>query len=82
MNHGRCINCWWYQAVRGRGCKTTPLGLVENLGGGKCYMHNSGTGEKVDYSLVDGSSYCPDYYNRKRGNWEQGKTLEEWINED
>ena len=41
-------------------------------------MHNSDEGH---YTTVDGDSYCPDYYNRKRGNKEQKMTLEQWINE-
>ena len=81
MNHGYCINCWWYQAIKGRGWITTQKGIVEHLGNGKCYMHNGGNDVHVDYSFVDGACYCPDYYSRKRGNREMKKTLEEWINE-
>jgi len=38
MNHGRCINCWWYKAMKGRYWITTPKGLIEKLGNGKCYI--------------------------------------------
>jgi hypothetical protein len=58
---------------------TTPKGLVEKLGNGKCYMHNGGNDAHVDYNFVDGDCYCPDYYNRKRGDREQKMTLDEWI---
>jgi hypothetical protein len=43
-------------------------------------MHDGGNDVNVDYSFVEGECYCPDYYNRNRGNREQKKTLEEWIN--
>lgn len=33
-------------------------------------MHNNNIGD---------NSYCPDYYNRERGNKEQKMTLEQWI---
>jgi len=38
-----------------------------------------GFSHHVDYTFVDGDCYCPDYYNRKRGNREQKMTLDEWI---
>ena len=77
MNHGLCINCWWYQLIQGRNYIITNHGLVEKLGCGRCYMHKS---EEGDFTTVEGDSYCPDYYNRKRGNKEQKMTLEEWYN--
>lgn len=68
--------------MKGRFYVTTPKGLIEHLGNGKCYMHNGGNEcNGPDYSFVEGECYCPDYYNRKRGNREQKKTLEEWIYE-
>jgi hypothetical protein len=79
MNHGRCINCWWYKETNGRNWIVTPKGLVEHLGNGKCYMHNGGNDTHVDYSFVEGECYCPDYYNRKQGDREQKMTLNEWI---
>jgi hypothetical protein len=42
-------------------------------------MHNGGNDVHVDYTFVDGDRYCPDYYNRKRGDREQKMTLDEWI---
>lgn len=42
---------------------------------GKCYMHS--VGDHKAYSSEH--SYCPDYYNRKKGNREQKQTLNEWI---
>ena len=77
MNHGYCINCWWYKAIKGRHYIPTKDGLKEKFGNGKCFMHVSDDG---NFSFVDGDSYCPDYYNRKRGNKEQKKTLDEWLN--
>ena len=81
MDFGYCINCWWYKPIKGKHWVVTKKGLVEKLGNGECYMHNGGNSDQVDYTVVDGSCYCPDYYNRKRGNKEQKMTLEEWINE-
>lgn len=77
MIHGYCINCWWYLLVNGQHYVVTKNGLKVNPGSGKCYMHNS---EEGNYTTVQGDSYCPDYYNRKRGNKEQKITLNEWIN--
>lgn len=77
MKHGYCINCWWYLPVKGRHYVVTKNGLKEELGSGKCYMHNSKEG---NYTTTQGDSYCPDYYNRKRGNKEQKVTLNEWLN--
>ena len=37
---------------------------------GYCFYHRNTTKE---------TTYCPDYYNRKNGNKEDG-TLDEWIN--
>ena len=81
MNHGLCINCWWYKAMKDRHWIFTAKGALENLGNGKCYMHNGGNDVDADYKLVDGGCYCPDYCNRKRGNREFGMTLDEWIKE-
>ena len=36
---------------------------------GYCFFHRNATKE---------TTYCPDYYNRKKGNKEEG-TLDEWI---
>ena len=77
MIHGYCINCWWYKLLKGRYYIATNRGLKEKLGNGKCYMHNS---NEWNYTIVDGDCYCPDYYNRKRGNKEQKMTLDEWLN--
>ena len=79
MNHGRCINCWWYKTIKGRHWITTNSGLVENLGNGKCYMHNGGNDTDADYTFVGGDCYCPDYCNRKEGDREEKMTLDEWI---
>lgn len=76
MNHGRCVNCYWYKTIKGRHYTLTNFGLKEKLGNGKCFMHVSDVG---NFSFVDGDSYCSDYYNRKRGNQEQNKTLDEWL---
>ena len=50
--------------------------LKESLGRGCCYMH---VDNETPFSNVDGDSYCPDYYNRKRGDKEQKMTLQQWI---
>ena len=33
MNHGRCINCWWYKAMKGRHWITicTTEGMISML---------------------------------------------------
>lgn len=71
-NHGYCVNCWWYYPLKNPHYKICEGKLVHCEGNGRCYMHN---GDKDKFILVDGSSYCPDYYNRKRSK----KTLEDWI---
>lgn len=76
MNHGYCINCWWYQFITGRHYVPTMYGLKEMLGNGKCYMQTSDDG---NFTRVKGDSYCPDYLNRKKGDKIQKMTLEEWI---
>ena len=76
MNHGKCINCWWYLSIKGRNYIVTNSGIKEKFGSSKCYMHN---GDVDDFTTVEGDSYCPDYYNRKRGNKEQKMTLGDWI---
>lgn len=77
MNHGNCINCWWFKAIKNRSHIYTDDGLKVMLGYGKCYMLTSDVG---NYSVVNDNSYCPDYYNRRRGNKEQNITLDEWLN--
>lgn len=42
-------------------------------------MHNGGNDFDLDFSFVDGESYCPDYINRTQGNREQKTTLYNWI---
>ena len=41
--------------------------VTENTG--KCYYQ---------FSITKETSYCPDFYNRKKGN-KEGETLEDWI---
>lgn len=79
MNHGKCINCWWYCPIKGHHYIQSKTGLSEKLGYGKCYMHNGGNDFDLDFSFVDGESYCPDYINRTQGNREQKTTLYNWI---
>lgn len=76
MNHGKCINCWWYQAIHGRHFIPTMFGLKEKFGNGKCYMQNSDEGI---FTRVEGDSYCPDYLNRGKGDRIQRMTLDEWL---
>ena len=77
MNHGYCINCWWYKSIKGKHYIITNRGLRERFGNGKCYMHNS---EDGNFTNIEGDSYCPDYLNREHGNKVQKMTLEEWLN--
>ena len=63
MNHGYCVNCWWYQVMQSPFWTVTKLGLIEKKGKGRCYMHNGDTGP---FTEVEGDSYCPDYTNRKK----------------
>lgn len=69
-NHGYCKNCWWWKTFH----TAMPHQVDET---GKCYMHS--VGGSPEYTSEH--SYCPDYYNRKKGNMEQKQTLEEWIKE-
>ena len=78
-NHGYCKNCWWYKETHTE--KYAVLnGRIQRIDGsaGRCYMQN---GDGTPYKEVIGSSYCPDYINRKKGNRIGKQTLEEWINE-
>ena len=68
-NHGYCKNCWWWKSLN------AAMPLESEIG--QCYMHSVG-GHK---EYLSERSYCPDYYNRKKGNREQKQTLEEWIKE-
>lgn len=62
MNHGYCENCWWWEPIK-FDLKEAKWVL------GVCWMWSNNQQNK---------SYCPDYWNRKRGNKEHG-TLEEWV---
>ncbi|MBP5457592.1 MAG: hypothetical protein J6Y37_13965 [Paludibacteraceae bacterium] len=62
MNHGYCENCWWWEPIR-FDVKKAKYVL------GVCWSLNS--------QMAD-NGYCPDYYNRKLGNKENG-TLEDWV---
>ena len=50
MNHGKCMNCWWF--------KENPMNDT-----GNCYMQNDSQGH--NYKEVSRYGYCPDYTNRK-----------------
>lgn len=68
-NHGYCRNCWWWKEI-------FAIGIVSSLKRkGQCWMH---CGDNIPYSVKEEDSYCPDYYNRKRGDKEDG-TLDDWI---
>ena len=69
-NHGYCKNCWWWKPLH----MAMPCQVDET---GKCYMHSLGDSQEYTSEC----SYCPDYYNRKKGNREQKQTLEDWIKE-
>ena len=81
MNHGYCINCWWYKAMTNKHAFLASEGITTDWGKGRCYMHNAGNEDEYgnDYKIVAGDCYCPDYCNRARGNKELKMTLEEWI---
>lgn len=68
-NHGKCKNCWWWKPPT---IDYTELSKVID-GTGKCYMQS--TCNCLHYTTAN--SYCPDYWNRKKGDKEE--TLEEWI---
>ena len=76
MNHGYCINCWWYLAIKGRHFINTNDGLKIKHGYGRCYMHDSDEGK---FTTVEGDCYCPDYYARRRGDKEMKMTIQQWI---
>lgn len=62
MNHGYCKNCWWWEPIK---FDVTQAKYVM----GVCWCWKN--------QMAD-NGYCPDYYNRKRGNKENG-TLEDWV---
>ena len=68
-NHGYCKNCWWYKQTKFSGYKIESGKLIEIIGEGFCYMHSNNTTD---------NSYCPDYWNRIKGNKTDG-LLEDWI---
>lgn len=69
-NHGYCKNCWWWKIIPTLGPYSPEIEQ------GCCWMHCGDNG--IPYSITNEDSYCPDYWNRKKGNKEDG-TLEEWI---
>jgi len=62
MNHGYCENCWWWEPIK-FDLKEAKWTL------GCCWMWNN---------QQENDSYCPDYWNRKKGNKEYG-SLEAWA---
>ena len=63
MNHGYCENCWWWEPIKFDLRKAKYV-----LGVCWCWKNQ-----------IAEDGYCPDYYNRKKGNKENGCTLEEWA---
>lgn len=70
-NHGYCSKCWWWKI---QSSTIVPFNIPDI---GVCYMHSFGS----ELCVTNQDSYCPDYYNRKKGNREQKQTIEEWIKE-
>ena len=66
-NHGYCKNCWWWEEI-----PTIATVWQEVERKGQCFMHTHGGHNEY----TEENSYCPDYFNRKKGNKEQ--TLDEW----
>lgn len=62
MNHGYCENCWWWEPV-----KFDIIQAKYVLGICWCWKNQ-----------IRNDSYCPDYWNRKKGNKENG-SLEAWV---
>lgn len=79
-NHGYCKNCWWYKRTENPVYKIEDNKLHEYIGKGICYMLSSNIGIKdVEvYHYCDDNSYCPDYWNRIKGEKTNGK-LDDWI---
>lgn len=79
-NYGHCKNCWWYKRTKNPGYKIEDGKLIPYIGEGICYMHSGNIWSKGAecYHYTNDECYCPDYWNRKKGNKEQG-TLDEWI---
>lgn len=64
-NHGYCKNCWWWDNI-------LPPNDHQNVG--ICYMQTLYSDSPRETLGLD---YCPDYYNRKKGDKKQ--TLKEWV---
>lgn len=62
MNHGYCENCYWWEPIEFN-IRQAKYVL------GVCWCWKNQTRN---------DSYCPDYWNRKKGNKENG-TLENWV---
>ena len=73
MNHGYCKNCWWLEESSQEFTIVTANGLKKFPCEGLCWMHGG---------MVNGDSYCPDYYDREYGNIESKMTLQEWIDKN
>lgn len=80
MNHGRCKNCWWWKVTRGCRYELDKNGLTYIKAKGVCYCWSYNVGDKGSEILSDQEEdgYCPDYWNRKKGEKEMG-TLDAWI---
>ena len=62
MNHGYCKNCWWWEPIE-FDIKECKYVL------GVCWMWCNQTRDEC---------YCPDYWNRKKGN-KEWEPLESWV---
>ena len=61
-NHGYCKNCWWWEPVK------FDLKQAKNVLG-VCWCWKG---------VTDDDAYCPDYWNREKGNKKDG-SLESWV---
>ena len=61
-NHGKCMNCWWWEPIK-FDLRQAKWVL------GCCWAWKN--------QIAD-EGYCPDYWNRKKGNKENG-SLYEWV---
>lgn len=72
MNHGKCINCFWYKEISGIKYIITQRGIVDSPGKGICGMLSTTTCEHI----TESNCYCPDYWNWKkegRRYWQENK---------
>lgn len=80
MNHGKCINCWWYKPTKGQGYEVVGDRLIKHKGEGICYCHTINPCSDIEERhIAQENSWCPDYANRGKTDKADKMTLDEWL---